>query len=178
PQSFQYCVQAGLRPLAFGVQAGSTSPIVSVAAGRAVPFAATRERANYAICSKDLGSDGSSVRGLLRTFERERHQPTTFAGHDPTGDCGGSIMKSSTAQHAATFREQNRAGRLLLPNAWDAASARIFGKAGFRAIGTTSAGIAYGEGYRDAEQIDRGAMVRAAAKIVRAVSVPVSADIE
>jgi len=87
-------------------------------------------------------------------------------------------MKSSTAQHAATFREQNRAGRLLLPNAWDAASARIFEKAGFRAIGTTSAGIAYGEGYRDAEQIDRGAMVRAVAKIVRAVSVPVSADIE
>ena len=76
------------------------------------------------------------------------------------------------------FREQNNVGRLLLPNAWDAASARIFEEAGFSAIGTTSAGIAYAEGYRDAEQIDRDRMVRAIAKIVKAVSVPVSADIE
>jgi len=87
-------------------------------------------------------------------------------------------MTTSLALQAARFREQNSAGRLLLPNAWDAASARIFEEAGFTAIGTTSAGIAYAEGYRDAEQIDRDAMVRAIAKIVKAVSVPVSADIE
>src|SRR5262245_41482151 len=87
-------------------------------------------------------------------------------------------MTSSLAPRAATFRAQNRAGRLLLPNAWDAASARIFEEAGCTAIGTTSAGIADAEGYRDAEQIDREAMIRAIAKIVKAVSVPVSADIE
>jgi 2-methylisocitrate lyase-like PEP mutase family enzyme len=87
-------------------------------------------------------------------------------------------MTSSLALRAAQFREQNAAGRLLLPNAWDAASARIFEEAGFRAVGTTSAGIAYTEGYQDAEQIGRDAMVRAVAKIVNAVSVPVSADIE
>jgi len=87
-------------------------------------------------------------------------------------------MTPSLALRAARFREQNSAGRLLLPNAWDAASARVFEEAGFTAIGTTSAGIAYAEGYRDAEHIDRGAMVRAIAKIVKAVSVPVSADIE
>ena len=87
-------------------------------------------------------------------------------------------MTSSLASRAARFREQTSAGRLLLPNAWDAASARIFEEAGFTAIGTTSAGIAYAEGYRDAEQIDRETMVRAIAKIVKAVSVPVSADIE
>jgi len=87
-------------------------------------------------------------------------------------------MTSSLALRAAHFREQNAVGRLLLPNAWDAASARIFEEAGFSAIGTTSAGIAYAEGYQDAEQIDRNAMVRAIAKIVKAVAVPVSADIE
>lgn len=87
-------------------------------------------------------------------------------------------MTSSLALRAAQFREQNSAGRLLLPNAWDAASARIFEEAGFSAIGTTSAGIAYAEGYQDAEQIDRNTMVRAIAKIVKAVSVPVTADIE
>lgn len=85
---------------------------------------------------------------------------------------------TTVAQQAARFREQNRAGRLLLPNAWDAASARIFEEAGFPAVGTTSAGIAYAEGYQDAERIDRKAMVRAVARIVNAVSIPVSADVE
>ena len=79
---------------------------------------------------------------------------------------------------AARFREQNQAGRLLLPNAWDAASARMFETAGFAAIGTTSAGIAYTQGFRDAERIGRDAMIRAIAAIVSAVSCPVSADIE
>jgi 2-methylisocitrate lyase-like PEP mutase family enzyme len=87
-------------------------------------------------------------------------------------------MKSGQASLAARFRDQNRAGRLLLPNAWDAASARIFEKAGFLAIGTTSAGIAYAQGFQDAERIGRDAMIRAVATIVNAVSCPVSADIE
>jgi 2-methylisocitrate lyase-like PEP mutase family enzyme len=87
-------------------------------------------------------------------------------------------MTRSLAARAARFRDLNQAGRLLLPNAWDAASARIFEEAGFNAIGTTSAGIAYTEGYQDSEQIGRRAMVKAVAKIVNAVSVPVSADIE
>jgi 2-methylisocitrate lyase-like PEP mutase family enzyme len=79
---------------------------------------------------------------------------------------------------ATRFRELTRAGRLLLPNAWDAASARVFEEAGFQAIGTTSAGIAYAEGYQDGERIGREAMVRSVATIVNAVSVPVNADIE
>jgi 2-methylisocitrate lyase-like PEP mutase family enzyme len=87
-------------------------------------------------------------------------------------------MKSAHASLAAHFRDLNRAGRLLLPNAWDAASARIFEEAGFTAIGTTSAGIAYSQGFQDAEHIGRDAMIRAVATIVKAVSCPVSADIE
>src|SRR5262245_29772728 len=87
-------------------------------------------------------------------------------------------MTSSLASRAARFRELNSAGRLLLPNAWDAASARVFEAAGFNAIGTTSAGIAYAHGYQDAQRIGRDAMIRAVATIVNAVSVPVSADIE
>ena len=87
-------------------------------------------------------------------------------------------MTSERHSLAERFREQNRAGRLLLPNAWDAASARIFEESGFTAIGTTSAGIAYAQGFRDAQRIDRGTMVRAIATIVRGVSCPVSADVE
>ena len=87
-------------------------------------------------------------------------------------------MTSAWTTRAARFRDLNRAGRLMLPNAWDAASARIFEEAGFPAIGTTSAGIAYAEGFQDAERINRHVMVRAIAKIASAVSIPVTADIE
>ncbi len=66
----------------------------------------------------------------------------------------------------------------LLPNAWDGASARLFEKAGFSAIGTTSAGIAFAHGSPDGERIGREAMLRAIARIVSVVQIPVTADIE
>jgi 2-methylisocitrate lyase-like PEP mutase family enzyme len=67
---------------------------------------------------------------------------------------------------------------LVLPNAWDAASARIFEAEGFRAIGTTSAGVAATLGYPDGGIVPAREMVEAVARIARAVRVPVSADIE
>jgi 2-methylisocitrate lyase-like PEP mutase family enzyme len=88
-------------------------------------------------------------------------------------------MKS--AQHkqlARTFRALHDAGSLLLPNAWDAASARVFEAEGLPAIATTSSGIAFARGYCDGEVIGRDGMVREVASIVRAVGVPVSADVE
>ncbi len=67
---------------------------------------------------------------------------------------------------------------LVLPNAWDTASARIFEQAGFRAIATTSAGIAYALGFPDGQHISRSEMLEVVERIARAVSVPVTADIE
>lgn len=67
---------------------------------------------------------------------------------------------------------------LVLPNAWDVASARIFEEAGFPALGTSSAGIAASLGYPDGERISRGEMMKAVARIAAAVRIPVSADIE
>ena len=67
---------------------------------------------------------------------------------------------------------------LVLPNAWDCASARIFEEAGFPAIATTSAGIAFSLGYPDGERIPRTAMLDAVGRIARVVSVPVTADLE
>jgi 2-methylisocitrate lyase-like PEP mutase family enzyme len=67
---------------------------------------------------------------------------------------------------------------LVLPNAWDAAGARIFEAAGFPAIGTTSAGIAWALGYPDGERIGRDEMAEVVGRICRAVSVPVTADME
>jgi 2-methylisocitrate lyase-like PEP mutase family enzyme len=67
---------------------------------------------------------------------------------------------------------------LLLPNAWDVASARVFEAAGIGAIATTSAGVAFTLGYPDGEKISREEMLAVVARIAAAVKVPVSADVE
>ncbi|MBX9744824.1 MAG: isocitrate lyase/phosphoenolpyruvate mutase family protein [Chlamydiales bacterium] len=66
----------------------------------------------------------------------------------------------------------------ILANAWDAASARIFEKAGFSAIGTTSAGIAASRGYRDIQNIPFPEMLDNIEQILSSVTLPVSVDIE
>jgi 2-methylisocitrate lyase-like PEP mutase family enzyme len=88
------------------------------------------------------------------------------------------MTRSDLASRATKFKALNDAGGLRLPNAWDAASARIFQAAGFPAIGTTSAGIAYARGLLDAEVITRDDMMREIAAIADAVDVPVTADVE
>ena len=67
---------------------------------------------------------------------------------------------------------------LVLPNACDVASARVFEEAGFPAVATSSAGIAASLGYPDRERISRGEMAKAVARIAKALKVPVSADLE
>src|SRR5436189_3677402 len=67
---------------------------------------------------------------------------------------------------------------LLFPNAWDVASARIVEQAGFPAIATSSAGVAFALGYPDGERISRDEMAAAVARIVAHVAVPVTADME
>lgn len=67
---------------------------------------------------------------------------------------------------------------LVLPNAWDAISARIFETEGFPAIATTSAGVANSLGYADGGHVPPREMFEAIARITRAVKVPVTADIE
>jgi 2-methylisocitrate lyase-like PEP mutase family enzyme len=84
--------------------------------------------------------------------------------------------QQTKAKHLLNMHQKGAS--LLLPNAWDAASARLFEKAGFPAIGTTSAGIAFVHGTRDGEQMSREDMLDAIARIVASVQVPVTADIE
>lgn len=69
-------------------------------------------------------------------------------------------------------------GILLLPNAWDAVSARLLEAAGYPAVATTSAGVAFTLGYPDGEVISRDEMAAAVQRIARRVSVPVTADME
>jgi 2-methylisocitrate lyase-like PEP mutase family enzyme len=80
---------------------------------------------------------------------------------------------------ASAFRALHAGPRILvLPNAWDVISARVIEEAGFGAIATTSAGIAFTLGYPDGQKISRVEMLQAVARIARAVKVPVTADVE
>jgi 2-methylisocitrate lyase-like PEP mutase family enzyme len=81
-------------------------------------------------------------------------------------------------QLAEDFRRAHRGPLLLLPNAWDAMSARQFEAAGFGAIATTSGGVAWALGFADGEKAPWPEVVAAHARMVRAVRVPVTADIE
>lgn len=67
---------------------------------------------------------------------------------------------------------------LVLPNAWDVASACVIEESGYPAIATTSAGVAFALGYPDGQRISRDEMLGVVARIARAVRVPVTADME
>ncbi len=83
------------------------------------------------------------------------------------------------AAKAQAFRAMHRGEKILvLPNAWDVASARILEGAGAAAIGTTSAGVAFTLGYPDGQKISREEMIGAVARIAAKVKIPVTADVE
>ncbi|HLK01157.1 MAG TPA: isocitrate lyase/phosphoenolpyruvate mutase family protein [Streptosporangiaceae bacterium] len=87
-------------------------------------------------------------------------------------------MTSQTDQ-AARFAALHKPGDpLLLPNAWDPASAAIIAAAGARAIATTSAGVAWSFGIPDAADLGAARAAEAVARIRAVTDLPVSADIE
>ncbi len=86
---------------------------------------------------------------------------------------------STQFEKAERFRKLHVPGEpLVLVNAWDAASARTIEALGFPALATTSAGIAWLEGFADGQRIGRDLILRGIARVCRAVAVPVSADLE
>ncbi len=89
-------------------------------------------------------------------------------------------MDTGAQQDLATrFQAMHTAPELLvLPNAWDVGSAVVFEQAGFPAIGTTSAGIAFSLGSADGERITREELLEVERRIVSRIRVPLSVDIE
>jgi 2-methylisocitrate lyase-like PEP mutase family enzyme len=81
---------------------------------------------------------------------------------------------------AARFRALHEGPRpFVIPNPWDAGSAKILAGLGFEALATTSAGLAFSLGRPDAEgALTRGEVLANAAGIVAATDLPVSADLE
>ena len=89
--------------------------------------------------------------------------------------CSPNLMTQT--EKAKALRELHR-NTFLLPNAWDAASARIFEDTGFPAIGTTSAGIAFALGFRDGQRIPAEENVDTHRQVSGSTDVPVTADLE
>jgi 2-methylisocitrate lyase-like PEP mutase family enzyme len=89
------------------------------------------------------------------------------------------MVEPEQRKKAEAFRAMHTGtGAVLLPNIWDVASARIIEEAGFQAIATTSAGIAFAQGFPDGQKIPADRMITAVAQIAAAVRVPVTADVE
>jgi 2-methylisocitrate lyase-like PEP mutase family enzyme len=88
-------------------------------------------------------------------------------------------MSGSSSERADRFRALHAIGRILvLPNAWDAGSARLVESCGAEAIATTSSGVAWACGYPDGDAIPPRVLVDAVARIARVISVPLTVDAE
>ena len=86
-------------------------------------------------------------------------------------------MQTSQAERARRFTALHDE-LLVIPNAWDAISARILAEAGYPAVATTSSGVAAALGYPDGEGAPLDEVVAATGRIARSVDIPVTADIE
>jgi 2-methylisocitrate lyase-like PEP mutase family enzyme len=84
----------------------------------------------------------------------------------------------SNSASAREFHALHQSGLLILPNAWDAGSARIIEHAGAKAIATSSAAVAWAHGYPDGEALPPDALLSTVRAITRVVGIPVSADVE
>jgi len=84
----------------------------------------------------------------------------------------------SHATNAQIFRGLHQDGLLILPNAWDAGSARLIESLGASAIATTSAGVAWSHGCADGDLLPVPLLVATVTEIARAIRAPLSVDVE
>lgn len=85
----------------------------------------------------------------------------------------------SWQDRAATFKSLHSGPEILvLPNAWDAASAALMADAGAKAVATSSAAVAWAHGYADGDLLPRAALLATISEIARVIDAPLTADIE
>lgn len=88
-------------------------------------------------------------------------------------------MSDQQARFARLKALHGGARAFVIPNPWDAGSARLLASLGFEALATTSAGYAFSKGKLDSfASLDRSEILSNAAEIVAATDLPVSADLE
>jgi 2-methylisocitrate lyase-like PEP mutase family enzyme len=117
----------------------------------------------------------SGIYNVCRDAERVSNERfARAAGWRPA-----AVDRPNLQSRCELLRSLHRRGEpLLLPNAWDAATARAVEAAGFPAVATTSGGVAASLGYLDLEDAPADEMLAAAARIIRSVDVPVTIDAE
>ena len=97
----------------------------------------------------------------------------------PPEETGGGGMPEQTQKYARFRALHGRGKTFVMPNPWDAGSARLLTSLGFEALATTSAGYAFSRGKRDSfAGLTREELLGNAAEIVAATDLPVSADLE
>src|SRR6185369_16883074 len=84
----------------------------------------------------------------------------------------------SLSEKAARLSSLHDSGCLILPNCWDLASAAITLDEGYPVLATTSAGVAFAQGFPDGEVIGRARMLDFAGRLAARFDVPVTADLE
>ncbi|TQM82966.1 2-methylisocitrate lyase-like PEP mutase family enzyme [Saccharothrix saharensis] len=116
--------------------------------------------------TRRVAPDGSVVEVELRDawFGAGRHA------------CPGRAHASALVEGSRAFHRLHDE-LLVLPNAWDFASAAAFARAGFAAVGTTSLGVAVAHGLPDAAGVARAETLALARLLVR-LPVPVTVDVE
>ena len=87
-------------------------------------------------------------------------------------------MTSATPEQVRLFHSLHQGSLLLLPNAWDAGSARLIESVGAKAIATTSAAVAWSHGYADGNFLPVPVLAATVAEITRVIGVPLSVDFE
>jgi 2-methylisocitrate lyase-like PEP mutase family enzyme len=87
-------------------------------------------------------------------------------------------MTSGRSTDARTFRQLHAEGLLVLPNAWDAGSARLVESLGARAVATSSAAVAWTHGYPDGDALPVRLLLATVTTIARVIRVPLSVDVE
>lgn len=89
------------------------------------------------------------------------------------------MTDSPVAARRAAFRQLHERGCFVIPNPWDAGTARYLGHLGFQALATTSAGLAFSRGLPDGDwAVSRAQTLAHIAEIVASVDLPVNADFE
>ncbi|KAF1297857.1 hypothetical protein BAU15_08100 [Enterococcus sp. JM4C] len=89
------------------------------------------------------------------------------------------IITQNQKDKAAQFQEMHkREGIFVLPNIWDAGGARIFEERGFEALATTSAGIAFANGFSDGEVLPLNILLETVRRVTKRITIPLSVDFE
>lgn len=89
------------------------------------------------------------------------------------------IISQQQKNKAALFQTMHKQNELfILPNIWNAGGAKIFERSGFKALATTSAGIAFANGFPDGEALPFDILLNSVKQITSRMTVPLSVDFE